>query len=245
MDYTVYNSQMFKSAYDKLGFVDKVFDVDLVIDFGCADGAITQLIKMFMPEAKVIGYDKFQMGQNKPGVGFCHDFETLKVFVENAKRPLLVMNSVVHEVLNYEEEPLKFLEELFNLKFAYIWIRDLYLSPFYASTNHEIIKRIHEKYPNQAYDFCQKYGSFHVPYNLIHFLMKYRYQKNWEHELEEDYTLFEKSIFKITDMLYDNYENIVSKEYVLPYTRKVIRDDFEFDIKRICYTHFKSLWERR
>lgn len=244
MDYSVYNSQMFRSAYDKLGFVDKVFDVDLVVDFGCADGAITQMIKMFMPEVKVIGYDKFQTGQVKPGITFCHDFETLKVCVENAKRPLLVMNSVMHEILNYEEKPFKFLGELFRLNFAYIWIRDLCITPFGAESP-DTIKELWSKYRNQVIDFEKIYGSLKEPKNFIHFLMKYRYQKNWEHEVKEDYTLFGEEFASIAIILHCNYNNIMNKEYVLPYTRKTIMDEFGIDLKKICVTHFKGLWERR
>ena len=246
MQYDIYNSRMLRSAYDKLGFVDKVFDVDLVVDFGCADGAITQMIKMFMPEATVVGYDKFQTGQEKEGVLFCNNFDELKKLVENAKRPLLVMNSVVHEILNYEKEPILFLKELFSLNFKYIWIRDLKIWNF-GDVDYNLIDTLREKYPEQVKDFEEIYGALDgewEPRNLLHFLLKFRYKENWEHEVQEDYTLFDKHYLQITEMLEENYNFLIDEDYVLPYVAEINKKEFGIDIETLGWTHFKGLWER-
>lgn len=42
----VYTSGMQKSLADKLFFVDKVDDIDTVIDFGCADGSLLREIRI-------------------------------------------------------------------------------------------------------------------------------------------------------------------------------------------------------
>lgn len=52
----IYNAIMSKSLIDKIYFLDKV-DVDLFIDFGCADGLLTGFISKIFPEIEIIGYD--------------------------------------------------------------------------------------------------------------------------------------------------------------------------------------------
>lgn len=42
----VYTSGMQKSLANKLFFVDKVDDIDTVIDFGCADGSLLREIRI-------------------------------------------------------------------------------------------------------------------------------------------------------------------------------------------------------
>lgn len=57
-DLKAYNAEMLKSAYDKIGFVNEIFEpLDVIVDFGCADGGVTRMIKQYYPESLVIGYD--------------------------------------------------------------------------------------------------------------------------------------------------------------------------------------------
>ena len=57
-DLKAYNAEMLKSAYDKIGFVNEIFEpLGVIVDFGCADGGVTRMIKQYYPESLVIGYD--------------------------------------------------------------------------------------------------------------------------------------------------------------------------------------------
>ncbi len=242
MNYKVYNAQMVKSAYDKLGFVDKAFDVDAIVDFGCADGSITEMIRIFYPEALIIGYDKFQKNKSTSDIVYTQSWEEVEKLIDG-KTTLLVMNSVVHEILNYEENPFEFLQKLFSNNFKYIWIRDLYICPL--SDNKEwlrVANILREKYEEQVKDFEAIYGALAYPQNVLHFLMKFRYVENWRREVKEDYTLFAQSFRKIIDMLEPNYWCEVGEMYVLPHTRKVNKEDFDIDLEFISNTHYKGLF---
>ena len=91
MNYKVYNAQMVKSAYDKLGFVDKVFDVEAVLDFGCADGSITEMIRIFFPEALIVGYDKFQKNKSTSDIIYTQSWEKAKELVTGKKTILVII----------------------------------------------------------------------------------------------------------------------------------------------------------
>lgn len=242
MNYKVYNAQMVKSAYDKLGFVDKVFDVEAVLDFGCADGSITEMIRIFFPEALIVGYDKFQKNKSTPDIIYTQSWEKAKELV-TGKKTILVMNSVVHEILNYEEDPMGFLQEVFSYGFEYIWIRDLYI--FQCNHDEEFVKlanKLRELYPEQVRDFEAIYGALAYPQNCLHFLLKFRYAENWKREVKEDYTLFMEKYSDIWDMLKVNYYSEFVEMYVLPHTRKVNKDEFGIDLEHCATTHFKGLF---
>ena len=55
-DYDIYTARMQKSVYDKMFFVDKIFDdsIDTVIDFGCGDGELILHLHTYMPEVRFI-----------------------------------------------------------------------------------------------------------------------------------------------------------------------------------------------
>lgn len=247
MNYKTYNAQMVKSAYDKLFFVDKVFDIDTIVDFGCADGAITEMIKMFYPDAAVIGYDLYQRNKSTEDITYTQSLNVVKKLIKG-KKALLVMNSVVHEIYNYEEEPFELLEDLFSLGFEYIWIRDLniYDFTFGKSTDYlKVANIIREKYTEQVRDFEEQYGAVAYPNNLLHFLLKFRYVENWKREVKEDYTLFARYTSKMERILEKNYTTEYREEYVLPHTRKVNMDEFGIDLQMNCKTHYKGLFKKK
>ena len=49
MNLDIYTEEMSKSIWDKAFFIDKIPGAKCVIDFGCADGAVTNIIKLFYP----------------------------------------------------------------------------------------------------------------------------------------------------------------------------------------------------
>lgn len=247
MNYKVYNAQMVKSSYDKLFFVDKVFDVDVIVDFGCADGAITEMIKGYFPEAVVIGYDKYQKNESTSDIIYAKKLSEIKKLIKG-KKALLVMNSVVHEIFNYERNPFSLLGMLFSMGFEYVWIRDLYIKPSVFGDEiafSTLAERLREKYPEQVAEFEKVYGSVFLSENALHFLMKFRYVENWKRELKEDYTKFRWNFPQMERLLYaKGYEEEIRDFYVLPYVRKINMEEFDIDLKNQGYTHYRGLFRK-
>lgn len=140
-----YTTEMAKSAYDKLGFVDKIFEpISVIIDFGCADGAVTKLMRNFYnpDETRIIGYDLPEIiplyeDTNNTNIYFVNALETINFLIttwrddrEKKGKVLLVMNSVLHEIYNYMSpaEINDLYRELFDVVNPdYIWVRDMFV----------------------------------------------------------------------------------------------------------------------
>ena len=252
-DYKNYTGEMFKSAYDKLWFVDKIFEpIDYIVDFGCADGAVTRIIKLFYPDSVVIGYDLPNViarnnERTDETVIYTADLDEIKEKIKD-KKSILVLNSVVHEIYNYEKNPTEFLKKLFDLGFTFIWIRDLcitendiVLDPYFKST----LDRIKTEYKDQVEDFEKIYGPVEYQKNFIHFLLKYKYITNWDREVRENYTLFGEKLTEVQKLLDNNYNTIIEETYVLPYHQYTFFMEFGIDLEEgLCNTHFRGLYRR-
>lgn len=58
-DLNRYNLSMSKSLIDKIFFMDKIDDtIKVIVDYGCADGALIRFLAPLFPEMTFIGYDK-------------------------------------------------------------------------------------------------------------------------------------------------------------------------------------------
>lgn len=51
-----YNTEMAKSLIDKIFFMDKI-EADVIVDIGCADGALIRFLQNIFPDLTYIGYD--------------------------------------------------------------------------------------------------------------------------------------------------------------------------------------------
>ena len=133
--YETYNSGMNKSYLDKIFFLDKIENVESVLDFGCASGDILKHIHDIDTDLKLYGYDNdvnmIDMANDK-----CSEFA---IFDSNFKRitdylnpetSLLNLSSVIHEVYSYGKlnDVEQFWSRVFNTGFKYISIRDLSIS---------------------------------------------------------------------------------------------------------------------
>ena len=59
VDLNRYNLSMSKSLIDKIFFMDKIDDtIKVIVDYGCADGALIRFLAPLFPEMTFIGYDK-------------------------------------------------------------------------------------------------------------------------------------------------------------------------------------------
>lgn len=77
---------------------------------------------------------------------------------------------------------------------------------------------------------------------MIHFLMKYRYMRNWDRENNENY--FPITLEKLLSMIpTEKYEIVYFQNYVLPFTSDQVKKDFDITIRD--NTHIKILLKRK
>jgi hypothetical protein len=239
-----YQNEMSKSLADKMFFFDHIW-VDSLVDFGCADGALL-LEAAERYNIKGVGYDK--------SLNMLHDASQKGLNVTNqlgmltpGKDHTLVMSSFLHEVFNDEhEELLRIFRWIGSRKPKHIVIRDMYCSdsrsmtPDYAER--EWVEKIEMKNEwAEQWAHFKKYNNQTLYKSIIQFLMKYRFKKNWEHELKEDYLAINWLL--IDDYLKIlNYNKTYDEKYVLPFIKNQVKTDFDIDIK--AATHRKIIYTR-
>ena len=252
-----YNSSMAKSMIDKMFFMDKIDDdIHFVVDYGCADGALINFLAQLFPQMTFVGYDKnlsmidaarLKNQDNKNTIFFdslgsfstwTHNNENFHI--ENAA---LNLSSIIHEVYSYStvDEVNDFWNFVTSCGFQYIIIRDMCLdeTAHRTSLKEDLIK-VRSKYDkNKIQEFEHYNGSINDNYNLIHFLLKYRYTENWKREVRENY--LPCPIETIAAKVGSRYELIYFDHYVLPFIARTVKKDFDITIKD--YTHVKFIFQ--
>ena len=258
-DYNVYTANMNKSMYDKLFFVDKIDtdEVDTLVDYGCADGSFIQAARQFLPDFKFLGYDidptMLKLADAKiPDGFFTNDWNKIKNRI-NIDKAVLNLSSVIHEVYSYcnETEIQEFWDRVFNSGFKYITIRDMvktnYLPLFIIDRFVDFEKRLISD-PDLYANYGQRWASFKQYWDvadqrqIIHFLMKYRYKKNWGKEVKENYIPL--TYREIIDKIPQNYKIIYTDCFTLTYLKRTIRHDFDIDLTEIP-THMKFVLRKK
>lgn len=278
-----YNQEMAKSAYDKLAFVNKIYEnIDLIVDFGCANGIVTRFIRLFYPESKIYGYDLPDIIRynTDDDIEYKCDLDEIasivKEYNDQGKKSILIMNSVMHELFNYmksnkliaDDDRLYYhslLNKLYNMKFTYIFIRDLNIKIPTFGNNVEYIPSELSKlsikfkqlgYEEQFEDFLRVYnnGDQLNPMTkegqeqYIHFLLKCRYKENWNRELPENY-LASSSSFNKDGLFLSNtykypYHMTDCRKYILPYVQYINNKEFGIDLKKLgITTHSQALYK--
>lgn len=249
VDYDGYTSRMHQSIKDKLFFLDKVKDIDTIFDYGCADGFLLKEISNLNSSLNLIGYDKepkmISLAKDNVQNGFFD--ESFCKCKNNIKgKSLLILSSVIHEVYSYStpQEIELFWHQVFNSGFNYIAIRDLCVGHITERpVNMLDLRKIKNSVrANQLEDYENTWGNIRDEKNMLHFLLKYRYEKNWDRELRENYLhLPLEELLSIIPT--DKYEIIYFNHYLLPFTRKQVEKDF--GISLTDNTHVQILLKRR
>lgn len=244
-DYTIYNLGMKKSIRDKLFWEGLIDDhVAGICDFGCADGQLLKMVHADFPEWQLYGIDNDPKmvdlaEQTNPGLKCYPSLEDAR-FIGGINK-ILNVTSVIHEVYSYcsDEEIDQFWRYLFEMNFRYVAIRD-----FMPSHNMNGVTDINDYHkllsnasPQQIRDFESVWGSLRDRKNMIHFLMKYRYTVNWSREVRENY--FPITIEDLFSKIPKDYEIVYFNHFILPFTREVVRKDFDIELKE--NTHIKLL----
>jgi len=249
----LYNARMAKGLEDKLFFTDKI-DAKIFVDFGSADGTLLTFLSNKYPDAECIGYDingkmvriAKSKNEGKENIAFTTSWNNIENYLKKKrKKSALILSSVIHEVYAYSkpEQIKKFWNDVFNSGFDYIVIRDLMLSTSsYKKSNEEDVKKIKEK-SNQKLlnDFENKQGLIERNKNMLHFLMKYKYENNWKREVLENY--FPITVEELLSMIPSSYKITYKNTFVLPYAKDMIKKDFDIEIKDT--THIKLILEKK
>jgi ubiquinone/menaquinone biosynthesis C-methylase UbiE len=193
-NYDVYTSRMQKSMYDKMFFVDKIFDdsIDAVIDFGCADGELILHLHTFMPEVRFIGYDidETMLERAREKVPFAEFYSNWNDINVDPDKTIVNLSSVIHEVYNYAKDGdiAVFWQRLLEPGFAYVVIRDMFKNDVDLPAGDKWKDNVVEAgYGKQLKDFEKYWGEIKTENQKSHFLLKYKYTENWEREVTENY----------------------------------------------------------
>lgn len=258
-DLAHYNGLMARSMIDKLFFVDKIPAVDVIVDFGSADGILIDKLQEFYPDAWLFGYDNNdEMNKlaaqrpkrhgNRQLVQFVNSWDLIQdVIGQKEKKSALILSSVIHEIYAYLEvrQIDTFWERVFNTGFDYIIIRDMIPSrSIERSADINDIAKVYRKYrkTGELNDFENNFGSIESNRNLVHFLLKYRYtQPNWAREVKENYfPLYREDLLA---MLPIEYNITYHDHFALPFLRQCIYDTFRIDLKDS--THLKLILQKQ
>lgn len=249
---------MAKSMVDKLFFIEQI-DVKIIIDFGCADGTMLKFIQSLRPDIKLVGYDISKEmidiadnsdvweGVEKPL--FTSDWNIIKSLIKSSKQKdeetAIILSSVIHEVYSYgnENSIKEFWDNLFNTSFDYIVVRDMLVS---KNTDHDSnlkdIEKIYKTNDPHILEFESVWGSISNQKNLLHFLLKCRYNKNWFRELRENYMpiTLENMLSRIPT---NNYSFDYYEHYILPFIAKSVKKEFGITLKE--NTHIKMILKKK
>lgn len=253
-DMEKYLQQMTKGFADKLYFLN-IIDLDVLVDFGSADGQMLYKLSQLKPNMKLIGYDidEKMIKESKkkyPNIYFTDKWEdVLRVLNNNMyvnKKKGMLLSSVIHEVYSYAggKNIRKFWkEQAFNNLFDYMIIRDMMPSIKFEKMNIIDVNKIKEKSdPKYLEDFEKRWGDISSNFrNLLHWLLKYKYTENWDRELNENYLPVTIETFK-NNKIPSNWQIIYEDHYTYDYIKQQIKNDFGVEIKEP--THLKMILKR-
>jgi len=239
-----YLERMSKPLQEKLK-VAKFFPegVKTVLDVGCADGTVTLVLAEMFPEIKFVGIDlskEFVDMANEKAAGKTNvTFENLYLRdrLANPERfDVVLFCSVLHEFYSYGEgistvvKALADAHEILNHRGTLI-IRDMVLYDYMAQSDlwlSKIENKVKSKIEltDLITDFEKNFGSIGSIKQLNHFLLKYKYEDNWQREGKENYVpvSFEQydRILKLLGMK-DQYR----ESYTIPYMQSIWKEDFD------------------
>ena len=256
-DFGHYTSEMRKSLIDKVFFIDKVDEqVRAVLDYGCADGVLVEFLSTIFPELSFVGYDMSETmieaakaRCTAPNASFFSSLpDAMAALRERGWGPeqcCVNLSSLIHEVYSYgtPDSIDAFWRDINGSGFRYITIRDMccHQSAHRPALKEDVLKvsRVCPAWQIEQFEAC--HGSLSDNYNLLHFLMKYRYLANWERECAENYLPLTMEQFAAK--LSKDYELVYFDHYVLPFLARVVKEDMDITIKD--YTHVKLILRRK
>jgi hypothetical protein len=229
---------MRRSLVDKAFFLG-IVDPDVIVDYGCADGSLLELVHLIAPSVSLVGYDldveMLRLAKERVKANFAATWTSVYHTVGHARRndlsAALVLSSIVHEVYAYPTPLDEFYDHVYGTGFDHVAVRDMFdlEEPRSKESWVDSVLRRCDMDPGlfeRLSSFEDNWGSISEPRNLRHFLMKYRFADNWDRENDEDY--FSCPWAEFESRVPDDYEVTHVERYALPYNVARIRKDFGF-----------------
>ena len=252
---SIYIQRMEASLQEKLYFMNHLHNtVEYILDFGCADGVLLEAVsnagyKCFgidnEPEMQKLAYQRLG---NKVKI-----YNSLDEFLSHnsdiVNNTAIILSSVVHEIFSYSSlsEAFSLLNQIGSIGFKQICIRDMALN---ESMNYSLIPASLDLTKVKNHKLYRSYVNFlgHEPSTykeLYHFLLKYRYEDNWNRELPENYLIFSmEELMKVYSFSQHPYKYNLSffEHKVLEYTKEQVYKDFGLVMDRA--TNYKLIYTR-
>lgn len=245
-DINSYTEEMKKSLIDKIFFVDKI-ESEIIVDYGCADATLLGFLNNLFPTYTYIGYDNSKdmlkkAKENSPDLFFTSNWnEILKRVQTKSKLKTLILSSIIHEIYTYskEEEIKEFWNQVWNSGFDYIVIRDMMVSESSTRKSDPLLAiRIRQLFDSIKLKQWEDYwGTINDNWSLVHFLLTYRYEINWDREYKENY--LPVNLENFLKMIPKEYKPIYQDHFCLPFVRKKVKEDFDLDLQE--NTHIKLI----
>lgn len=248
-DFNIYKLRLSQSLEDKLFFMDKLdlSSYDLVVDFGCGTGTVLNAIYQRLQNKNrplLVGYDNsvemlnFAAQSTSREIQYINSMDTLEVAVQSAKKSMIIFNSVLHEMDEFQQR--KILNTIMT-KFTTVVVRDMK-----RPLNNEPISNITRKRVLaqvalwQAQLFESRWGKIRDKETLYRFFLMNEFVENFETEVEEDY--FGVLWSDIAWRLKPQYECVYEHSFTLPYRKQQVKKRFNHVMHDI--THRKVIFTR-
>jgi hypothetical protein len=214
--------------YDKLFFIDKLFDDwHTFMDYGCGEGFVTQMIGKIFPGKIITGYEENEnmLKIDKYANEVC-DNVSFTSHLSGQEFDIVCLSSVIHEVYSYNEVKTidAFWDYIYSTTKKYIIIRDMthHSMQVFTQVSDERQSRLrdHTQAIGAKYDlekFELRFGTIGNARNFVHWLLKYTYHTspNWHRELHENY--LPVSVEDLISKAPNNWSVFYKNLYQLPY----------------------------
>lgn len=248
----IYLQRMNFGMEDKLFFLSYLSpQITTVLDFGCANGDLGKMMKLYRPDLSYIGYDNSEeMRQSfNENIGtngtFVSSYEEIKDFIHNGiirpQETILVLSSVLHEVYSYStfKEITAFWNFIQESSFAQVSVRDMGISEEEKHSQFNYACMVIKDYIESNYISWDQGNLFSDYYQLW---LKYWYKENASRELWEDY--FALSIDELKKEFTKTYNITYFQRFKIEYVVDKVKKDFGFN-PFIYDTHYKAIFNLR
>lgn len=243
-EYDLYFEEMKKNMKEKMDFIIEeleTLDYVQVIDIGCADGTMLNILKSMFPYIDFIGYDKNEkiiqhnIKNDIAGIKYITklNYKDLK-----RKETFVILSSVMHEIYSFSSkgEIIDLFYIISNARgFA---IRDMLFSE--TKKGKYYLKDIIEDFSQEKKEMFDSF-IFHTPNEtqyITEFLMKSRFKVNYQEEIKENY--FATNWEEIDKF----FSKIFTKIYFKDYKNKFLSKEIEYLCALTNTTHRKVIYKR-
>jgi len=247
-DINKYNEEMKKSLIDKIYFIDKI-ETKFFVDYGCADGTMLKFLAEMFPESVFLGYDNnlemielAELDNHFENLTFTNDINKV-INLAGLNDVALILSSVLHEIYHAHKEDELWYHDIKAIQPKYIVIRDMAVSRTTSRTSDNIsVAKVWMNHDQQQLkEWEEQWGSLNENWSLVHFLLKYRFQDNWDTEVKENYLSY--NVEKLLADVPKGYEPIFMEHYTLPFVRNEVKKTFGIDLQD--KTHIKLILKRK